>query len=222
MKPEKIFIIRHGESEGNVNKKIFVSKPDYAVMLTEKGIKQAKECGKKIKDIIQHEDYGVYYSPYFRSRQTMENAVNVMGDKNCLFKKEDPRIREQDYSGKLRSEEAFDSFEDERKEYGKFFYRLHGGESGADVYDRVSDFLSTLNRDFEKENYPMNALIFGHGMTNRLFLMRFFHFTVEEFETWKNPENGSIFVLKLDEYEKYQLITNIDTHETGYGYKYKI
>ena len=38
MKPQRIILIRHGESEGNINKEIYTQKPDYALYLTNKGI----------------------------------------------------------------------------------------------------------------------------------------------------------------------------------------
>jgi len=46
-----------------------------------------------------------------------------------------------------------------RDAYGTFYYRIPDGESAADVFDRVSDFFGTLNRDFRKENFPQNAVI---------------------------------------------------------------
>lgn len=39
MKPNKLFLVRHGESEGNVNKSIYAEKPDYTLELTEAGKK---------------------------------------------------------------------------------------------------------------------------------------------------------------------------------------
>ena len=224
-KPKRIILIRHGESQGNVDKTIYSKIPDYAIYLTDKGKDQAREAGKKIKEIIHSESYGCYYSPYFRARQTMEESFFFINDgyftnRNLSFKKEEVRIREQEYSGKLRTGRHDD--DKDRDEYGKFFYRQTGGESAADVYDRVSDFIGALHRDFEKSDYPTNCLIFAHGMTNRVFLMKFLHFTVEEFETWKNPKNGEIYILELQENNKYKLITEIPKHPTGYGYQYKV
>ena len=227
MKPKRIILVRHGESEGNVDKKIYLTKPDYAIRLTEKGINQALEVGKNIKDIIKYEDYCIYYSPYFRARQTMDKALFNLNDgyftnKQLIFKREEPRIREQEYSGNLRQIMDDNEFEKEREKFGKFFYRMDGGESGADVFDRISDFIGTLHRDFEKEDYPNNCIIFGHGMGNRLFLCRWFHIPIEEFETWKNPKNGALYIMELQDNNKYKLITEINKHPEGYGYKYKI
>ena len=223
MKPRRIILIRHGESEGNINKGVYARKPDYAVLLTKNGIRQSLEVGNKIKDIIRDETFGIYYSPYFRTRQTMDNAITQLVPNVCMFKKEEPRIREQEYAGKLQSGRHDD--DSEREAYGKFFYRNNGGESGADVYDRVSDFMGTLHRDFKKTNYPENVLFFSHGMTNRIFIMKFFHFTVEEFEMWKNPRNGDLYILELAMEEgngdKYKLITERPKHAKGYGLTYE-
>jgi len=52
------------------------------------------------------------------------------------------------------------------------FYRIPFGESGADVYDRVSTFLDTLHRAFESPDFPSTMILVGHGLLNRLFFMR--------------------------------------------------
>ena len=52
--------------------------------------------------------------------------------------------------------------------------------SGADVYDRVSTFLETLYRDMEKGGCGQNAVIVSHGLFCRLFLTRYYHWSVSE------------------------------------------
>ena len=49
MKPKRIILIRHGESEGNVNKRIYNQKPDYALLLTDKGKQLAAAAGILVK-----------------------------------------------------------------------------------------------------------------------------------------------------------------------------
>lgn len=218
MKPNRIILVRHGESQGNVDWEIYSKVPDYAIYLTERGKIQAEQAGQKINEILGNQSFCAYFSPYFRARQTMDKVLDVLNPLKLEFLREEPRIREQEYSGKLRKGNP--DYDEERNQFGKFFYRMDGGESGADVYDRVSDVIGTLNRDFEKDNYPNNTLIFGHGMTNRLFLMRFLHISVEEFETWKNPNNGQLYILELQNNGRYKLITPIEKHLSGYGYKY--
>ena len=67
-----------------------------------------------------------------------------------------------------------------------------------------SDF--TLFRDFEKPDYPENVIIVSHGFTIRIFLMRWFHWSPEEFEELVNPGNGEVIELHFDPLiQKYQL-----------------
>ena len=115
---------------------------------------------------------------------------------------DDPRLREQEW-GNFRSPEETALVQKERYAYGTFYYRFPSGESGADVYDRISSFLETMHRDFEKPDYPENTLIVSHGMTIRIFLMRWFHLSVEEFETWENPMNCQAFIMNLGSDGKY-------------------
>ena len=221
MKPKRIILIRHGHSAGNENKELYKTIPDYAVLLTEKGRQDASEVGNKINSLIQSESFCAYYSPYFRSRQTMDIAFKNLNINNLRFKREEPRIREQEYSGKLRDANNISSdFEKEREDYGKFFYRLDGGESVCDCYDRVSSFIGTLYRHFNKHDYPENCLIFTHGMLARVFVQRWFHIEIEEFETWKNPKNGEFYIMELGVDGKYKLINPPEKHKLGYGYKY--
>lgn len=64
----------------------------------------------------------------------------------------------------------------------QFYYRFPEGESGGDVYDRVSTFLESLFRQMTTRRRADNVVVVSHGLTNRLFLMRFFRLTVEHFE----------------------------------------
>ena len=52
MKPNFIYLIRHGESEGNVDNSVYTHTPDWKINLTKKGEEQATEAGIKLaKDL---------------------------------------------------------------------------------------------------------------------------------------------------------------------------
>jgi len=55
MKPNRIILIRHGESEGNFDKSIYSKTPDYALEISEIGIKQCHEAGKRLLSVIKDE-----------------------------------------------------------------------------------------------------------------------------------------------------------------------
>ncbi len=208
MKPQRIILIRHGESEGNIDLSSYESKPDFKLLLTENGKVQASEAGKQLREIIGDQKVLFYVSPMWRTRMTFEYIAQHF-DKEKIQWKEDPRMREQEW-GHFRDLKANIQIDDERNKFGTFYYRIKDGESCADVYDRVSDFMHSLYRDFDKPTYAPNVVLISHGMTIRLFLMRWFRWTVEEFETLRNPKNGDVIIMELDEASnRYKLVTEL-------------
>lgn len=98
-----------------------------------------------------------------------------------------------------------------RERFGRFFYRFPEGESAADVFDRVSSFLESLWRDIDMNRLHMNPthelnfVIVSHGLTSRVFLMKWFKWTVEQFEALNNPGNSEIRVMELGQGGDYSL-----------------
>lgn len=207
MKPNRIILIRHGESTGNIDESVYGKIPDYKLVLSENGKKQAEDCGKKLKEFIHNESCFFYVSPFWRTRETFNQIQKSFKDELISFI-EEPRIREQEW-GHLRNAEDNEIINTERDKFGTFYFRIPDGESGADVYDRVSNFFGTLHRDFNKEDFPENCVIISHGMTIRLFLMKWFHWTIEEFENIRNPKNCQIIILDKRENGKYQLTSKL-------------
>lgn len=232
MKPLRIFIVRHGQSEGNVDKTIYAKKPDYALELTQLGIQQASDAGSNLKQLARTVGNGgkfaIYYSPFFRSIQTLNNIIPALGKENIDYNyiQEDPRIREQEWHGNIPEvydEEISEKMETACHMYGKFFYRFPGGESSADVYDRVSDFINSLHRDFENVDFPENVIIVSHGMTMRVFMHRWFKRTVSEFESWCNPHNCEIWKLEITNQNKYHFdFATIPTKKILHNYACKL
>jgi len=215
VRPARIILVRHGESIGNIDKSLYAHTPDHAVPLTANGMEQARHAGQEIYRLIGGESVYAYCSPWVRAAKTFEGIREQIGG-NIVRSIEDPRIREQDWGH--YKEETFLAQENEaRKEYGKFYFRLQDGESGADVYDRVSTFLETLHRDFDKPCYPGNALIVTHGVTLLLFLMRWFHWTVQEFESYRNPRNCQVVVMSRGDDGRYKIVSELERYSEEVG-----
>ena len=191
LRPVRIALLRHGESEANLDKTIYERLPDHAVPLTAHGHEQAAAVGKKLRELFENEPVRAYVSPYLRALQTVESLdlADLIG-----VAREEPRLREQDWAN-FQDTEDIERQQQLRDSYGHFFYRFTHGESGSDVYDRVSTFLETMHRDFEAPGSPRNVLLVSHGLTMRLFCMRWFHWSVRFFETLRNPDNAETRVL---------------------------
>eukprot|EP00898_Chlorokybus_atmophyticus_P000747 jgi/Chlat1/1673/Chrsp127S01912 len=216
-RPRRIILVRHGESEGNVDEDAYTRIPDSKICLTESGKRQAEEAGRRIRAMIEADgepNFKVYFyaSPYLRSLQTLRGLGAAFERNRIAGVREEPRLREQDFGNfqdreRMRVEKAI------RLRYGRFFYRFPDGESAADVYDRVTGFRETLRADIdvgrfrrdECRDVNMNLILVSHGLTLRVFLMRWFKWSVEEFERLTNPTNCSITVMQLGDGGRYSL-----------------
>jgi broad specificity phosphatase PhoE len=212
----RIILIRHGESAGNIDETLYARVPDHLVPLTERGKQQARAAAVELKQYVTG-PISFFVSPYERSvqlillvvinliclprrtRGTYRELRAVLGA-SCRIAsvREEPRLREQEF-GNFQDPTVQGHINNQRRAYGRFFYRVPSGESGADVYDRVSTFFDTLFRSFKRRDFDADAatvVIVTHGLTLRLFLMRFFHWSVEQFERTANPPNCGFVVME--------------------------
>lgn len=211
MLPRRIVLVRHGQSQGNVNEAAYVDEADWRIALTPEGRKQAAEAGARLHEVLGGLPTMWYVSPYRRTQQTL--AVMMGGSSGnpsktlgyTLGVREEPRIAEQQF-GNFQNVEAVIAAKEERSRFGRFWYRFPNGESGLDVFNRTTSFIATLFRDMSSIQVLMqpgtrgdgefNIVIVTHGLTLRLFLMRWLRWSVAQFERSKNPPNGSIIIME--------------------------
>lgn len=187
----RLILLRHGESIGNLDESAFCRIPDHSMVLTTAGEGQARAAGKLLRGVLPSGPIDVFVSPYRRTWQTF----HLLGlDDHIHRVREEPRLREQDW-GNLQEQTHQVRQRQERDAFGHFFYRLHSGESGADVYDRVTGFLSGLTAAMHDNHPDRTVLLVTHGLTMRLACMALMGWTVVQFEALSNPPNGDFRVL---------------------------
>lgn len=200
-KPGRIILVRHGESQGNVDREHYAKVPDYAVRLTDKGKEQAREAGKRAKEEFNVSPFLSlsFVSSYARTLQTYEQFKTAWGTEAINFRsREEPLLVEQS-GGSFFAPWTQDAIK-ARDSYGTFQYRFSQGESAFDVYQRICLFLPTMFREYKKKMTPnLDIILVTHGMTLRVFLMRFLKWTQEQFETMRNPENGELFIINRND-----------------------
>ncbi|KAJ9629098.1 uncharacterized protein PV06_02183 [Exophiala oligosperma] len=214
-KPRLIILIRHAQSEGNRDKRIHQTTPDHKVGLTSEGHTQALEAGQKLRALLRNDDtLHFFISPYRRTRETTEGILSGLCSNDPVpspFQRshikvyEEPRLREQDFGNFQPGTDEVERLWRERAEYGHFFYRIPNGESGADVYDRVSSFNGSLWRRFSEDNMASVAILVTHGLCSRVFLMAWYHYSVEFFEDLRNINHCEFLVMKLGANGRYVL-----------------
>ncbi|KAF1982723.1 phosphoglycerate mutase-like protein [Aulographum hederae CBS 113979] len=208
-KPRMIILVRHAQSEGNKNRDIHQFIPDHRVKLTPDGQQQAEEAGRRLRSMLRPDDTLQFFtSPYRRTRETTEGILKSLTSdeptpspypRHTIKVWEEPRLREQDFGNFQPCSVEMERMWQERADYGHFFYRIPNGESAADAYDRVSGFNESLWRSFSENDFPSVCVLVTHGLMSRVFLMKWYHWSVEYFEDLRNVNHCEFIVMKRRE-----------------------
>jgi len=191
---KKLYLIRHGESEANVDPQVYLKKNDFEVALTDRGVTQALECADKLIKQLRANPV-IFYSPFKRAKDTAEIiAQNLeLGDISCSLI-EEPLIFERAWGEELSH--IVDNTDFDRKKYFSFYYRAPGGESFSDAYQRVVLFFQELHRI--KDELPDDIVIVSHGEIMRCMIMYLNKYSILHFvEHRTNPKNCEILEFNL-------------------------
>lgn len=203
----RIYLVRHGQSEGNVDNALYFDKADKDILLTPKGEQQAKEAGCKLVELLA--DYyeplirkwvNVIYSPYTRAICTKNIAMQELSRFGYQKSSElcYEKVRERSW-GKLR-DISFNGTATE--EHFSFNYIPENGESYACCYKRAAEF----DKELESLNLMAPVIIFSHGEWIRCYLTHKLGWTEEEHDFTHGPWNGEVFMLeRKDENSEYVL-----------------
>lgn len=143
----RIVVIRHGQSEANVNPGLYSTVPQQDIKLTQLGEEQCIKIKEKLsKIVIPGDSYASYVSPLFRTQLT--EAIICGGFNPVPKRRIDPLLIEQNWgeaNGCTSFKQFIDLNPDEQIHYlinGPFNYKPPRGESFADVYLRIRTFLA--------------------------------------------------------------------------------
>ena len=168
--PEALWVVRHGESAGNVardaaeaegRERLDLTTRDVDVPLSDLGKRQARALGRYIADQPEDERPTVLWtSPYVRAQQTAELALDAAGLE--LPRVVDERLREREFGvldGLTRRgiTAQFPQESERRSQIGKFYHRPPGGESWTDVAQRLRAVLDDIRLDAQGERVLVMA-----------------------------------------------------------------
>jgi len=206
----RIFLIRHGESLGNVDPTVYATFADHAIPLSDGGRVQALASTTHLRGALEKyvgdpsEHVRMWTSPYARTRQTAEILMESLGDwvDDC---REHVLLCEQQFGlfDGVSDADLPTRFPEEWAHYqkcvnfeGKFWARIPLGESRFDVATRVHQSFSTFTRDARMG--VRNIVVVGHGVMLRAFVMMWCHRTPEWFEQEPNPRNCAVRLIDGD------------------------
>jgi broad specificity phosphatase PhoE len=179
--PQRLWIVRHGKSAGNVARDqaelaglpmIEIDTRDVDVPLSELGEKQSLALGKWFAELPREQRPTVILtSPYLRARATARHIGDQLrdGDEDTSLVA-DERLREKEFGildrlTRLGIEKKYPDIGVQRSHLGKFYFRPPGGESWCDVILRLRSVLDTMVREYCGEN----VLIVGHQVIVNCF-----------------------------------------------------
>lgn len=197
-----IFLIRHGESQANVEKSLHKTLPDHEIALSSRGMEQPRFAAEKLKDWIGKNPikFRVWNSPYRRTRDTAQRFCEALGEEYILDTREHVLLCEQQFGifDGLSDREIEDRFPSEfhhwnlcKKHNGKFWARYPMGESPFDAATRIHQAFGTFHRD-EIEN----IVVVCHGTVVKLFEMMWLHKSPEWFAERKTIGNCGIMLIR--------------------------
>lgn len=159
--PDRLWIVRHGQSAGNVARDladaaghaaIDIDIRDVDVPLSDLGHEQAAALGRWFAALPEHERPEVLLcSPYVRARQTAKAICEAGGVAESARQPiVDERLREREFGlwDRLTTAGVKAKYPDQAEQralLGKFYHRPPGGESWADVILRLRGALDTIS-----------------------------------------------------------------------------
>jgi broad specificity phosphatase PhoE len=173
--PQTLWLIRHGQSAGNVARDIAESGGlpvidlawrDIDVPLSDLGIEQATAVGDwfgRLPDDARPEI--ILCSPYVRARETARLLAESagLGPDQGVRLRIDERLREKEFGildrlTRFGIQQKHPELDEQRGHVGKFYFRPPGGESWCDVILRLRSLLEMMTREYAGQR----VLVVGH------------------------------------------------------------
>ena len=208
--PARLFLVRHGESAGNVasriagswgEQRVDIAERDVDVPLSAAGVAQSRALGKWFALLGADERPDVLLtSPYLRARQTADLIREAGGlAENGPRAVPDERLREREFGILDRlTPSGIQQVHPEQAEFrrviGKFYHRPPGGESWCDVILRLRSVLDTISL----HHAGLRVLIVAHEVVVLCF--RYLLENLDEAQILAIDKEGDVVNCGITEY----------------------
>jgi probable phosphoglycerate mutase len=209
--PERLWVVRHGESAGNVARdlanaaglgRIDIAERDVDVKLSGLGEQQACALGRWFSAMPPEERPDVVLSsPYVRALRTADIVRECGGFSEETHRPTpDERLREKEFGvlDRLTHAGVIEAHPDQaefRRLLGKFYHRPPGGESWCDVILRLRSALDTLSLHYAERR----VLIVSHQVV--VLCLRYLLENMTEEEVLAIDRQGDVANCSVTEYD---------------------
>lgn len=170
----KLILVRHGETEENVK---HVLQGKSGGKLTEKGIEQAKNLGKHLKE--NHKIDMVFCSPLKRCVDTLEHVLSECPIEGEIIMSKS--LEERDFG-------EYTGMEAQLVDWGEFEKNEKSEKRGVENLDSVKKRIHLFLEDLKLENNEATVLVLSHSMPIKAMVSKITGQEIEEIKI----ENASI------------------------------
>jgi len=207
--PKQIWIVRHGESAGNVARdaadlaghpRIDITERDVDVPLSALGQQQSDALAAWFSDLsITEQPNVILASPYKRAVRTAETIAEKLSASMGIPVSVDERLREKEFGVLDRLtrrgiEELHPDQAEFRRILGKFYHRPPAGESWCDVILRLRSMLDTISLHYADQR----VLIVAHQVV--VLCMRYIIENLSEQKILEIDRQGDVSNCGVTEY----------------------
>jgi len=214
-KPQRVFLIRHGQSTANVGS--IVGGPESP--LTDQGREEARMAGEELKRHNLNNPV-VVVSPFTRTRQTSHHVLQALGRRTPEYV--DPAVQERDFGPNLTGKDAT-KLKDEpnyfiphpdstRRRQMRILnpdWRPEAGESLSDVRDRAAPALDSLI----KKHPNRDVVVVSHGHTIRALTAHF----DGNWHSGRHVKNGEVKVFHVNHWGESFTVGSLDDRQIAEG-----
>ena len=197
MNEARLFVMRHAESQEDVDKTAYERIVDEDMPLTLRGKEQASSFGRLFSaQFFQGQSLKMILSPSRRVLETANGIVTGLADSRITWSLITEKLIVKQSWGNVTIHNRAE-IERERYRIGVLRYNFPGGEGGPETLARFGLFAQKLKYEM-MSNQIENVLIITHGFEFRLILKSLLGWTEEYFESLAHPKHCELKRLSFD------------------------
>lgn len=191
---KQMILVRHAESEEDVNPTIRSHILDSQISLTLAGQKQVTELVNKLRPFIES----------CRSVRLIASTTNRAKQTTQLFSEQFTECEfDVVYEDRVRSlnwgtvdEKTIRQVEKERYQVGVLYFQFPGGDDTKVFVESIESFVEELKEAGTEASHPECVIIFTHGFALRVIAKAAVGMSDEEFRYLANPPNCYVVSLR--------------------------
>jgi len=210
---KKVFLVRHAQSEEDVDPNVRNSAHDTRISITSVGKQQVVQLVDAMTPKIgDYQRVKIITSPSTRADQTTFLFCSRFPTVTFDVVHEEC-IRNLNWGNV--DETTMKEVEQERYRVGVLYFQFPGGDDTPKFVKKIEEFVARLLQDGLQHDHPKCVIIFTHGFALRVIAKAFLSMSDEEFRYLSNPPNCYVATINITQ-------SGIDLEEPLPRIKFKI